>query len=209
MYFDNNKELIELVTNNLIANEAFQSVFYDMKEALQGKISGIIRIYPFDTGLGKSTLIKSFIAEWKAEGFKPEGSILIALNTKSEINEFAAGCGLDETEFAAYTSDDAVNEIGAGANMIDRVPVLFTTHSMLRRRLIKKTFESAREFYYKGGPRSLRIWDEHSLRAEPIWAGCSNACSTITYAPAGRRCCCPRRSARRRGRGFWEGLHRA
>lgn len=39
---------------------------------------------------------------------------------------------------------------------------------MIRQRLAQKKFAQAAEFFFKGKPRSLRIWDEQALRAEPI-----------------------------------------
>lgn len=139
-----------------------------MKKALEGSLEPEFYVYPFDTGFGKSTLIKAFIRLWKAKSFKSEGSILIILKTVEEIKTFIEGCGLDGGDFAAFTGNEAINSLGLKSGNRDDAPVLFTTHAMVRARLQKKPFASASEFYYKGRCRTLRIWDEEANRAERI-----------------------------------------
>lgn len=139
-----------------------------MKKALEGSLEPSFYVYPFDTGFGKSTLIKAFLRLWKAEGFNPEGSILIILKTMEEIKTFIEGCGLGGGDFAAFTKNEAVNSLGLGSGNRDDAPVLFTTHAMARARLRQKSFKSASEFYYKCCCRTLRIWDEEAERAESI-----------------------------------------
>jgi hypothetical protein len=128
----------------------FKSLHSRFKAALEGKSNPNFYVIPWETGLGKSTFIKAFIAEWKSEGFENGGSVLIALNTKAEIEEFAAGCGLEAQDYSVYTSDEKLNELGRGSNNSPDARVLFTTHKMIRERLRKKKFNSAEEFYYKG-----------------------------------------------------------
>ncbi|MGR6327991.1 hypothetical protein ACU5AX_02895 [Sphingomonas sp. XXL09] len=164
----NINDFLEANNGNPGTHSIFQGIFNAMFSSIEGKIAPKFYVYPIDTGLGKSTLIKSFLAGWKAAGFEPEGSVLIALNTKAEIVEFATDCGLDVTDYAALTTDEEVNIIGAGHHRAASVPVLFTTQAMIRQRLAQKKFAQAEEFFFKGRPRSLRIWDEQALRAEPV-----------------------------------------
>lgn len=167
-----NSELPNSITSTINRNpsskEVLSDIYASMLDSLKQEIAAKIYVYPIDTGLGKSTLIKSFLAEWKAEGFEPEGSVLIVLNTKAEILEFTEGCGLNASDYAALTADNDVNSVGAGHHKANSVPVLFTTHAMVQHRLDKKSFSKADEFFHKGRPRTLRVWDEQALRAEPI-----------------------------------------
>lgn len=168
MTLDDYPDLLTLASSNPKSRSSLSSALSLMHSGLEGRLNSFFYLLPFDTGTGKSTLIKSFLGGWKAEGFKGGGSILIILNTKAEIEDFAGSCGLAAADYAAYTSDNKINDLGAGTNNAGLVPVLFTTQQMLRGRLRKKSFNAAREFYYKGLPRTLRLWDERCLRAEPI-----------------------------------------
>lgn len=145
-----------------------------MVEALKGSLEPKVVVFPIDTGLGKSTLIKSFLRLWKAEGFKPEGSILVALKTKAEIEGFTRACGLDDSDFAVFTADERLNALGMGINKYDSAKVLFTTHAMIEAKTERNRFEKARGFYYQGKRRSLCIWDERANRACNIHLTCDD-----------------------------------
>ena len=162
------EEIKTMIENHPEMEIHFKSLYDRFKEALRGRSKPNFYIIPWETGLGKSTFIKSFLAACKSEGFKVGGSVLIALNTKAEIEEFAKGCGLEAEDYSTYTSDDIINKLGRGSLEKDEARVLFTTHAMVRQRLRKKSFKSAEEFYYKGQARTLRIWDEAAMRAEPV-----------------------------------------
>lgn len=168
MIIMNTSDSMETTNCNYSTHPIFRNIFNAMVSSLEERITTKFYVYPIDTGLGKSALIKSFLAGWKAAGFEPKGSVLIALNTKAEILEFAKGSALDENDYAALTKDEEINIIGAGHNRATSVPVLFTTHAMIRQRLAQKKFAQAEEFFFRGRPRSLRMWDEQALRAEPI-----------------------------------------
>jgi hypothetical protein len=160
--------LYDLIKINPTSKPHFSTALNLMLSSLEDSLDPKFYVLPFDTGFGKSTLIKDFLRVWKAEGFKGRGSVLIALNTKAEIAEFATSCGLGNADYAAYTSDDEINMLGAGADKKGLVPVLFTTQAMLRARLAKKGFCKAEEFFFHGQPRTLRLWDERCDRAETI-----------------------------------------
>lgn len=160
--------LLELIKQNPSSKSTLFDAFSLMEKALVGNLQPNFYVSPIDTGLGKSTLIKCFFRYWKAKGFEPGGGILLALNTKAEIEEFARTSGLDEADYAAYTSDIEFDKLGVTKDLSNKAPVLFTTHAMLRAKTRKKKFKFSKEFFYNGRPRTLRLWDERALRAEPI-----------------------------------------
>ncbi len=139
---------------------AFSLLKGKMKQALDGGLDPAIYVMSADAGTGKSTAVQSLLAEWKGKGFPSEGAIIF-LNTLAEIDAYIAGAKLDKADYAVYSSNPAYASYGAGFNAAQTVPLLFATHSMVRRRLADfDTYAEADCFYYRGKPRALRVWDE-------------------------------------------------
>lgn len=145
---------------------AFSLLERKMKEALDGTLEPAIYVMSADAGTGKSTTVQRLLAGWKSKGF-PGGGVIIFLNTLAEVDAYRAGAGLNNADYAVYTSDPVYARYGAGREAAGTVPVLFTTHSMARRRLAgRASFKDADCFHYNGQPRALRVWDEAFLPAE-------------------------------------------
>ncbi len=137
-----------------------------MQQALDGGLEPAVYVMSADAGTGKSTAVQSLLAEWKGRGFPGDGAIVF-LNTLAEVDAYRLGAGLDNADYAVYTSDLVYARYGAGREAAGTVPVLFTTHSMARRRLAACTsFKAAECFHYNGQPRVLKVWDEALLPAE-------------------------------------------
>lgn len=119
-------------------------------------------------GWGKTEAIASFIKAWKSCGFLPEGSVLIGLRTKDEIQSLVERLELDDADFACLTSDPKINALGCGDRQWHRARVLITTQEMVVRRTADRSFRSAKDFHYNGEVRSVRIWDESYLKAKQI-----------------------------------------
>jgi len=145
---------------------AFSLLTGKMEQALDGGLDPAIYVMSADAGTGKSTAVQSLLAEWKDKGFPGDGAIVF-LNTLAEIDAYITGAKLDKADYAVFTSDPVYARYGAGREAAGIVPVLFTTHSMARRRLAGcASFKDAECFHYKGQPRALRVWDEALLAAE-------------------------------------------
>ncbi|PTQ63721.1 hypothetical protein C8J45_105298 [Sphingomonas sp. PP-CE-3G-477] len=151
-----------------LLNTGLVNLIDHLDKGLRGELNPRYYLSSIDPGIGKTECYCSFIKSWKKMGFNPEGSILIAVHTKEEIRSIIRRCGLDSEDFACLTGEDATNELGRGEAGINSARVLFTTHAMLHSRTAGKLFSSAKEFHYLGAPRTLRIWDEAFLLAQPV-----------------------------------------
>ena len=77
--------------------------------------------------------------------------------------------GLVENEYAVLVAAGRKDgRRGLGSSHINQAPILLTTHSMIEKRLIGRTWAEAEEFHYLGKPRQLRVWDESILPGLPI-----------------------------------------
>ena len=167
---DYQKVLKRLKSDNPLSESSFDSLMNLYHKCISGFAEEMFYISSIDAGLGKSVSFRTFLAAKKAEGFKDGESVLIAFRTIHEAKEFVSkDCPVDTTDVAVFTSNDEVNKLGSGRPGDARV--LVTTHAMLRRKLRKKHFSRANEFFYEGEPRKLRIWDEWLTRAESIHIG--------------------------------------
>lgn len=148
--------------------QAFSLLKGKMQQALDGGLDPAVYVMSADAGTGKSTAVQALLAEWKGKGFRGDGTIIF-LHTLAEVDAYVMGAKLDRADFAVYTSDPVYARHGAGKDAADEVPILFATHSMAYSRLPKTpSFESAECFYYKGKPRTLRVWDEAFLPAQHV-----------------------------------------
>lgn len=171
--FDNcknvfSKSLIDFGSSlNLQAEKAFDSLIKTMDEGFRGLLKPAFYLSPIDTGMGKSLCIKSFLKALVINGSIHNSGILICLQTKAEIESFIEDCKLEKRLFSVLVYNDPLNDKGRGEAGRGEVPVLFTTHKMVRSRCVT-SFAEAKDFFYKGKPRKLRLWDESLLPAEPV-----------------------------------------
>jgi hypothetical protein len=147
--------------------KSFDSLIKTMDKGFRGSLESSFYLSPIDTGLDKSLCIKSYIKALIISGNINKAGILICLQTKAEIKTFIDDCGLDNNLFAVLVSNDPLNDKGRGERGRDEAPILFTTHAMIRSRS-GVSFLDAKDFFYQGKPRNLRLWDESLLPAEPV-----------------------------------------
>jgi len=147
----------------------FSNIFDLFRKNLTSNPDEKIRVFPIDTGLGKSTRIQNFLREWKAKGFKNGESCILFLSTVEEICRYIEVIGFDRYEVAVVTKNEEANLLGS--NNPNQSRIILTTHAMLKSRTLKKSFSKASEFYFQGKPRGLRIADEALYRAEHIHLG--------------------------------------
>lgn len=137
-------------------------------KALDKTLEDAHYICSVDPGGGKTEAIVCFVQAWKSLGFLPKGGILIAVNTKDQIHSLVNRLGLDKDDYACLAGDDTILRYGLGQSSIDDAKVLITTQQMIVSRTSGKAFSDAADFFYKGKPRSLRVWDESLIPSEPI-----------------------------------------
>ncbi len=132
--------------------------------------------------------IQNFLLQWKSSNFSGGSSIIIALNTLKEVDDYRNGSGLDRADYAVISSNPEFNSYGLGRERAGEARIVFTTHEQFNRQVRKAgSFEAANLFHYHGIPRSLLIWDEglhltpcaainyNELRALPAAIGRGNA----------------------------------
>lgn len=155
------------------SKRALLSLLTAFHDCLTGNLASKYYLSSLDPGCGKTEAISSFIQAWREADFKPEGSILIAVNTLDQIESLVTRLKLDKQDFACFTNNDDLNSLGVGKDSAYRARVLHTTHQMIAARTRKSFFNVLDNFYYKGMVRSLRIWDESFVISESIVLGIS------------------------------------
>lgn len=147
---------------------AFKSLFDSFEASLNGELEYKYYLSSLDPGSGKTQAISCFLKAWKSNGFLPEGSVLVGVKTKDEIKGLVNRLGLDDADFACFTRDDEINALGLGWERRHEARILITTQQMILSRTGDRSFSAASDFHFHGRPRSLRIWDESLVLAEPV-----------------------------------------
>jgi hypothetical protein len=167
------RELIDTLSSygnevDLHSRVALESLILAFEEGLRGKLPQAFYLSSIDPGVGKTQAISTFLKVWKSRGFLPEGSVLVGVKTKDEIQSLVDRLGLDDADYACLTTDKAINALGRGEGSSGSARVLITTQQMIVSRTKDRSFSAARDFHFEGAPRTLRIWDESLVLAEPV-----------------------------------------
>lgn len=137
-------------------------------QGLRGNLPPFYFLSSLDPGIGKTEAIATFIKVWKSSGFIPEGSVLIGLQNKDEIRSLIKRLDLDDADFAVLTCDNDLNNLGRGDGRQRQARVLITTQQMIISRTKDRSFGAAKDFFYGDTPRTLRLWDESLIVAQPV-----------------------------------------
>ena len=170
-------EAFAVLTNQLndfgsVIDETTETALKAVQEHMVRMLVGELREPTFylsslDPGKGKTEAVCALLKAWKHNDFRPEGSILIGLSRLEEIRSYIDRSGLDENDFAVLVDKrHPMNTIDAAVRAEARV--LFTTHEMIFRRTQGGSFDDLDCYQFRGRPRSLRIWDESLLPAQPV-----------------------------------------
>jgi hypothetical protein len=147
--------------------EALSDIALTLEDMANGKAENKIHLSSLAPGIGKTQTICIFLnLLLKNEDYRDQG-ILICLSTYDEIESYMDKMEVDQSNRAILTSEHKLNRLG-NPNHND-AQVLFTTQQRMYRRLKQyENFSKADEFFYKGKPRQIRIWDESFLPGDPI-----------------------------------------
>ncbi|OHV89685.1 hypothetical protein ORS3428_13785 [Mesorhizobium sp. ORS 3428] len=136
-----------------------------------GKAKKLYYLSPLDPGVGKSQSIIHFVRRLiKSEAHRGV-SVLICLGRLKEIERMVAEIGLSNDDYSVLVNEsDANKELNRAGNADKRqARVLFTTQQMVESRTRRyASFKEAEDFYFRGQPRHVRIWDEAILRAREV-----------------------------------------
>ncbi len=147
-----------------VLNKPISDLIHHLVMGLNDDLEDYYYLSPLDPGVGKTEAFVSVLKAWKALGFLPGGSALVAVSTRDEILSLIKRTGLDDADYACLTADHSINAMGS--REAGSAKVIFTTHAMIRSRTSDRSFEAASKFHYLGKPRTLRIWDEGFTVAE-------------------------------------------
>jgi hypothetical protein len=137
-----------------------------------------VYVSSLDPGVGKTQAVivsVRTLLSAPAEGMSHGGGVLLALQRKSQIEDFVRDAQLAPRDFAVLTADDAVNTLSS--NSPNQARILITTHAMVERRCLESRkngnqwFARVSAFHYKGQPRTVRVWDEALLPGRPLTLG--------------------------------------
>ncbi|MGM4895938.1 hypothetical protein [Tardiphaga sp. 839_C3_N1_4] len=129
-----------------------------------GMAADAIHLSSLDPGVGKTQSIVQFLPVLlSSERHKHVSAIICAgrLRQIEDVIRDARRAGLNDDDFAVFTSDEELNALGRGRERRQEARVLFTTHSMVMRHCeTAGSFTEADDFHYRGQPRQVRVWDE-------------------------------------------------
>ena len=137
---------------------------------LKGEAEPKYYLSPIDTGVGKSVTLAHTIRRLNDDLVKQTNpGVMICLGRYTQIEDMITKMGLAENEYAVLVAAGRKEgRRGLGSSHINQAPILLTTHSMIEKRLIGRTWAEAEEFHYLRKPRELRVWDESILPGLPI-----------------------------------------
>lgn len=112
-------------------------------------------------GMGKTSVVIECTRSLLSGDKYCEEGVIYFLSRLEEINALVGKMGLQNDEFAVLVSDSRIGEVPAGNPDRSKARVLFTTQQQLEARSKGgKLFAEMDAFYYRGKPRSVRVWDE-------------------------------------------------
>jgi hypothetical protein len=123
-----------------------------------------------DPGVGKTQTVSHFLDVLLSRPEYGHVGVLFCLARLSEIENLVHTIGIPADMFAVLTSNEKLNALGKAP--VDQAQVLFTTQQMIESRLTAQgeaaAFVFASEFYFRGTPRHVRIWDESWLPGQTV-----------------------------------------
>ena len=146
--------------------EALSDIALTFENMANGKAENKIHLSSLAPGIGKTLTICILLnLLLKNEQYDDKG-VLICLSSYDEIESYLSRIDVQPHKIGILTSDKTLN-LKSNKNT-NEAQILFTTQQMMDSRLKDKLFSEGEEFYYKGKPRQIRIWDESFMPGEPI-----------------------------------------
>lgn len=139
---------------------ALRALLEAFEKGLTGRLDPGFHLSSLDPGMGKSTAVIAFLKAWKAAGFRPAGSVLLAVASIKEIEDYVRGAALSGPDLGVLTADKDANSLGCPEDQHSQAPILITTQQMVRKRTRNRTLGGLAELQFQGARRSLVIWDE-------------------------------------------------
>jgi hypothetical protein len=126
-----------------------------------------------DPGVGKTQTITHFVDALLSQPvLYSHVGIMICVARLSEVQRLIHDMAIPANMLAVVTSNPTLNALGTTEP--NKAQVLITTQQMIEKRLQgfafapNKLFSEAKQFFYQGKPRAVRIWDESYLPGQTI-----------------------------------------
>jgi hypothetical protein len=160
-------------TYNHVPSEPQWEALADIIRTLAAMAVGICPAAPhlsaLDPGVGKTQAVVHFLRTLLASPEHRDAGVLLCIPRNEQIKRIVADAGLSKGDYAVFSSDDAMNALGRGHGRHRDAPVLFISHAMLERRVVRAgSFEDVQAFQFRGKPRAVRVWDEAMVPGKPI-----------------------------------------
>jgi hypothetical protein len=124
----------------------------------EGTAEARVYLSSLDPGVGKTLTVQAALQRMAEAEDHDHVGVVVFVSTLNEIAGLVEGAGLSKADFAVFTKNDDLN--GLSSTPAAEAQILFTTQQMLRSRCGDGLFADCADLYYRGKPRSVRIWDE-------------------------------------------------
>ena len=131
-----------------------------------GNAEDCYHLCSLDPGIGKSTSIIKWLEIYLENPMLlGNAGVIVGLDRYVDIDRYIDDAGIPEDSYSVLVSDGdergrEMNGRGLGSENIINAMILFTTKQQIKLRCNRKLFKEVASLYYKGKPRSVRIWDE-------------------------------------------------
>lgn len=146
---------------------ALSEIVETLEAMADGRCAAKVYLSSCCPGLGKSQSVIHFARALASDPGRQKVGMIICVGRISEAETIATELRLPPGKLAVWTSDEAVNAIGATPH--NAAQILVTTQQRVEQRCNQRavvdtdTFVFSDEFYYRGQPRRVRVWDESFL----------------------------------------------
>lgn len=144
---------------------AIKDIVSTIDDMATGKAQPFFYVSSLDPGVGKTQTVVHAV-----RNLPSDVGVLICLARIDEVNSLVKDMGLSDADFTVLVADSNEFRINSHGNP-DRneARVFFTTQGMIDSRVDSdRKFQDVSDFYFRGKPRAVRIWDESLLPGKEI-----------------------------------------
>jgi hypothetical protein len=134
----------------------------------EGRCDPVVYLSSLDPGVGKTQTVVHGVRTLLGSEDHREVGVLLVIGRIDGIRALVEELELREDDFAVFTSDKSLDDLGLGINNVDAARVILTTHSMVEARCRGRAFGDVSELFFQGRPRAVRIWDEAIQPGRPL-----------------------------------------
>ncbi|MBE7158426.1 MAG: hypothetical protein INR62_08345, partial [Rhodospirillales bacterium] len=146
---------------------ALADIAATLEAMAEGHAAPKVYLSALDPGVGKTETLVHFLRVLLRSHAHHSAGVLVCVGRIDEAKDIAGKLAEFRSSVAVVTSDEKANALG-GAYAPDSAQVLITTQQRIELTANGRRFTDLRPFYYRGGPRMVRVWDEAWLPGRPV-----------------------------------------